>query len=355
VRILTVIGARPQFIKAASLSRALAAVGLEECLVHTGQHYDAGMSEVFFRELEIPVPKYNLGLGGGPQGAMTGRMLEGLEGIMMDERPDWILVYGDTNTTLAGALAASKLHRRICHVEAGLRSYNRRMPEEINRVLTDHLADLRCCSSEVGVRNLAREGLTDGVRVVGDLMADASGLARRAIEGREGEFLSKIPATLREGQFAVLTLHRAENTDDPIRLAEFVAQLNSLEMPIVFPVHPRTGAALQRDRLRLGPHVLQVAPLSYLEMAALLTRATVVLTDSGGLQKEAYWAKVPCVTLRTETEWVETVDRGWNVVLGEDPSALAQRVATISPPDRWEPLYGDGHAAESIVEALRDS
>jgi UDP-N-acetylglucosamine 2-epimerase len=227
------------------------------------------------------------------------------------------------------------------------------MPEELNRVLTDHLADLRCCSSEEGVGNLAKEGIREGVRVVGDVMADASNLARRAIAGREAEILGEARAGLLNREFAVLTLHRAENTDDRSRLAELVAQLNRLELPLVFPVHPRTLAALQRDGLALGSHVVQTGPPGYHEMAAFLNRASLVLTDSGGLQKEAYWAKVPCLTLRTETEWVETVECGWNVVLGEDAALMTDRLATLRPPDRWEPLYGDGHAAGAIVNALR--
>ena len=349
----TILGARPQFIKAAPVSRAFALAGVTQCIVHTGQHYDAEMSEVFFQELDIPAPKHNLGLGGRSHGAMTGRMLEEIEKNLLEDRPDWVLVYGDTTSTLAGALAATKLHIPVCHVEAGLRSWNRRMPEEVNRVLTDHVASKLFCSSEPSVANLEREGITEGVEVVGDVMADAGRLAQEIIGGRESEFVSWAEPALLAGEFALLTLHRAENTDDPIRFRILVEQLNKFGMPLVFPVHPRTKQALEREGLELAPHVVQIAPVGYLEMAALLGSASLVLTDSGGLQKEAYWAKTPCVTLRTETEWTETVDSGWNVVIGEEVGELESFVKKVGDPPEWQPLYGDGNAAERIVASLQ--
>ena len=352
MKCLTVIGARPQFIKAAPVSRAFAAAGIEQVLLHTGQHYDFEMSEVFFQELEIPPPRHSLGLGGGTHGAMTGRMLEGIEKILSEDRPDWVLVYGDTNSTLAGALAAAKLHIPVCHVESGLRSWNRRMPEEINRVLTDHISNRLFCSSELAVENLRREGITAGVEMVGDVMADTNKLAQEVVAGRSAEFWKAANPDMLADEFALLTLHRAENTDDPVRFRALVGQLNSLNIQVVFPVHPRTRKALLREELSLGDHIVTIDPVGYLEMVLLLDQARLVLTDSGGLQKEAYWGKTPCLTLRTETEWVETVEAGWNVVLGEEVESLANLVAESEPPPSWEPLYGDGNAAGRIVAAL---
>ncbi len=352
MKCLTVIGARPQFIKAAPVSRAFAAAGIEQVLVHTGQHYDFEMSEVFFQELEIPPPRHSLGLGGGTHGVMTGRMLEGIEKILSEDRPDWVLVYGDTNSTLAGALAAAKLHIPVCHVESGLRSWNRRMPEEINRVLTDHISNRLFCSSELAVENLRREGITTGVEMVGDVMADTNKLAQEVVAGRSAEFWKAANPDMLADEFALLTLHRAENTDDPVRFRALVEQLNSLNIQVVFPVHPRTRKALLREELSLDDHIVTIDPVGYLEMVLLLDQARLVLTDSGGLQKEAYWGKTPCLTLRTETEWVETVEAGWNVVLGEEVESLANLVAESEPPPSWEPLYGDGNAAGRIVAAL---
>lgn len=348
----TVIGARPQFIKAAPVSRAFAAAGIQQVLVHTGQHYDSKMSEVFFRELEIPLPQHSLGLGGGTHGAMTGRMLEGIEKILLEDQPDWVLVFGDTNSTLAGALAATKLHIPVCHVEAGLRSWNRRMPEEINRVLTDHVSDRLFCSSEPGVENLRREGITAGVEMVGDVMADTNKLAQEVVAGRSAEFLQTATPEMLADEFALLTLHRAENTDDPVRFRALVEQLNRLNIRVVFPVHPRTRKTLEREKLSLGDHIVTIDPVGYLEMVLLLDQARLVLTDSGGLQKEAYWSRTPCLTLRTETEWVETVEAGWNVVLGGEVESLAEMVDAVAKPSSWEPLYGDGNAAGRIVAAL---
>lgn len=352
MKCITIIGARPQFIKAAPVSSALAGAGVSEVLVHTGQHYDADMSEVFFKELQIPAPAHNLGLGGATHGAMTGRMLEAIEKILIEDRPDWVLVYGDTNSTLAGALAASKLHIPLCHVEAGLRSWNRRMPEEVNRVLTDHVSTRLFCPSRPAVDNLRREGITEGVEMVGDVMADASQLAQQVIGGREEGFLDRADPSVLERDYALLTLHRAENTDDAGRIRALVEQLNSLEMTVVFPLHPRTRNALHREGLLLSGNILTLEPVGYLEMAALLGGARLVLTDSGGLQKEAYWSKTPCVTLRTETEWVETVEAGWNILVGDDVEGIPGMIEKVSGANEWAPLYGDGKAAERIAASL---
>lgn len=342
LKILTVVGARPQFIKAAPVTRAIAErTDLFEVMVHTGQHFDDDMSEVFFRELGIPAPAHNLGVHGGGHGEMTGRMLEKLERLMLAEKPNRVLVFGDTNSTLAGALAAAKLHIPVAHVEAGLRSFNRAMPEEINRTLTDHLSDLLFCPTGAAVANLAREGIAAGVHQVGDVMFDATIWAARCARTAP-DILERLG--LKRGEFALATLHRAENTDHASQLTQIVEFLKAHgnEREVVLPLHPRTRQAAERHGLSLeGIRVLP--PVGYLEMAALLDGCTEVLTDSGGLQKEAYFHRKPCVTLRTETEWVETVECGWNR-LWRGPDYEPRR-------DIAE--YGDGHAAERIIETMR--
>ncbi len=343
-RILTVVGARPQFIKAAPVSRALArAAALVEILVHTGQHHDPDMSDVFFAELEIPAPRHHLGIHGGAHGAMTGRMLEALEGVMIAERPDWVLVYGDTNSTLAGALAAAKLHIPVAHVEAGLRSFNRRMPEEINRVLADHVSRLLFCPTGAAAANLAREGIAQGVHRIGDVMYDAT-LAAAAKARAASRILEKLG--LAPGGFAVATVHRAENTDDRRALGDIVDYLRerARQRAVVLPLHPRTRAAIERFGLDLGA-IKTIAPLGYLDMARLLEACAEVLTDSGGLQKEAYFHRKPCVTLRDETEWVETVEAGWNR-LWRGPDYRPRN--EISD-------YGDGRAAERMARILEET
>jgi UDP-N-acetylglucosamine 2-epimerase len=309
VKLVSVVGARPQFIKAAAVSRALRPRH-QELLVHTGQHYDYQMSGVFFDGLEIPLPDVNLGVGSGSHAVQTGAMLQGLEDVLSSERPDCVVVYGDTNSTLAGALAASKLGIPVAHVEAGLRSFNRRMPEEINRVVVDHLSDLLLCPSETAVRHLANEGLTRNVCVVGDVMLDVMNWARQRVAERPPEALRALGIT--KGSHLLATVHRSENTDDEARLTRILTAFNELEERVVFPVHPRTRKAIDRLDVRVKPHVDLIEPVGYLEMVALTEAARMVLTDSGGLQKEAYWLGVPCVTLRDETEWVETVAAGWN-------------------------------------------
>ena len=353
MRVLTVVGARPQFVKAAPVSRVLRAAH-DEILVHTGQHYDDSMSASFFRDLELPDPDLNLEVGSGTHGSMTAEMLRRLEPVIVEHRPDGVLVYGDTNSTLAAALATAKVthgdHRRpwLAHVEAGLRSFNRRMPEEHNRVVADHLADVLLAPTETAMRHLAREGLAGRAELVGDVMVDAHTWAA----ARAGDHLRPYARGL--DRFALLTLHRAENVDDDERLRRLLLGL-AIEMPVIFPVHPRTRAALARAAWPLPDNVVLVDPVGFLEMVALQTRAEVIATDSGGLQKEAYLAGVPCVTLRSETEWVETVEAGWNRVGGDDPAAI--HAALHDPEFRRRdrprpPLYGDGRTAERIVAAL---
>lgn len=336
-RILTVVGARPQFVKAAPVARAFKAAGIDEVMVHTGQHFDANMSDIFFQELEIPAPAHNLDIHGGHHGAMTGRMLAAVEQVCIAERPDAMLIYGDTNSTLAGALAASKLHIPVLHVEAGLRSFNRAMPEEINRVVADHLSALLFCPSAAAVANLANEGITKGVHFIGDVMQDATLFAQARASERLGllETLGVTP-----GHYALCTLHRAENTDDPARLREMIAYLEDAARaaPIVWPIHPRTRDVIAREGIALD-RIVVTDPVGYFDMHALLAHATTVFTDSGGLQKEAYFHRVPCVTLRGETEWVETIEAGWNRLWTVDTYKPRAEIAD----------YGKGDAAEKIV------
>ena len=349
VKVVSVVGARPQFIKASVLSREIRK-GHREVLVHTGQHYDREMSEAFFEELEIPPPDVQLGVGSGSHAEQTAAMLLGIERTLLIERPDWVLVYGDTNSTLAGALAASKLNIAITHVEAGLRSFNRTMPEEVNRVVVDRLSSLLLCPSEQAVENLDREGIRDGVHVVGDLMAVALASAIARISRDRRSAVKRFG--LAKGGFALATIHRAHNVDDPARLTAIVSALNGLELPVIFPVHPRTRLQLQELQSEIAPHVHLIAPVGYEEMTSLLIDARIVLTDSGGLQKEAYWASVPCVTLREETEWVETVETGWNVLVGADPVAIANAVRSSVTPAEHPELYGGANTAADCVRLL---
>jgi UDP-GlcNAc3NAcA epimerase len=355
MRIVSVVGARPQFVKAAIVSRAIAASGFaSEHMIHTGQHFDANMSEVFFGELGIPAPAYNLGVGGGLHGQNTGRMLEAIERVLVDEKPDWVLVYGDTDSTLAGTLAAVKLHIRVAHVEAGLRSFNRRMPEEINRVLTDHASSLLLVPTGVAVGNLAAEGISgEKVKVVGDVMYDAA-----LVFGREAERKEALLATLgvEPGRFVLGTIHRPSNTDNRENLAGIVAALARSRLPVVWPVHPRTRQRIASFGLALPANVRAIDPVGYLDMVLLEKRAAVIVTDSGGVQKEAFFHRVPCITVRKETEWVELVELGVNELIGEDWGRLASRLE--AEPPRFAPReptqpYGNGDAATLIVAALR--
>lgn len=354
VKIVTIVGARPQFVKAAVVSRALKeAGGVREVLIHTGQHYDAAMSDVFFTELGLPKPDFNLGVGSGQHGAQTGRMLEATETILLREKPDWVLIYGDTNSTLAGALAASKLGVPLAHVEAGLRSYKRAMPEEINRVIADHVSDLLLAPTAHAVDNLRREGIDEAkVRLVGDVMFDAT--LHYGSNIRPDSLLADFGLTGKP--FALVTLHRAENTDDPNRLAQITQALIKAgrNLPILFPLHPRTQAALeQADLLRdLKDAVICAPPQGYLDMLALERSAAVVITDSGGVQKEAFFFGVPCLILRDRTEWVELVETGWAQLC--EPSHLES--ALLKPPrptnmDRGN-LFGGGQAGRHIAQLL---
>jgi UDP-N-acetylglucosamine 2-epimerase len=351
VKVLTVVGARPQIIKAAAVSGALGRVATE-VLVHTGQHYDAPMSDQFFVELAMKTPDYHLGIGSGSHGVQTGRMLAALEPVIQDERPDRVLVYGDTNSTLAGALAAVKLRIPLVHVEAGLRSFNRDMPEETNRIVVDHIADLLCCPCERAVRNLAAEGVCQRVHVTGDVMRDLLDRVRPCLTA---EPLKARGLTAR--QYDVLTLHRAHNTDDAARLARILSALGDAPLPVIFPVHPRTARALASAEQGYDPcsRVRPIDPVGYHEMLALQRHARAVLTDSGGVQKEAYWLGVPCVTLRDETEWVETVEAGWNRLVGSDPAAIRSALHDMQPPATRPELYGDGRASERIAALVAES
>jgi UDP-GlcNAc3NAcA epimerase len=342
-KVITIVGARPQFIKAASVSRVFSSnPNINELIVHTGQHYDQNMSEIFFQELKINTPAYNLSLGGGNHGQMTGRMLEGLEAILLKELPDAVLIYGDTNSTLAGALAAVKLHIPVIHVEAGLRSYNRKMPEEINRILSDQISELLFCPTSQSVKNLKAENITNGVHLVGDVMYDAT---LYAID-RIGSFspLEKKYGVSKKS-YAFCTLHRAENTDDPQRFKALLAFLEaqSKERTILFAVHPRTRKQLEEDRFSpKGIHMID--PVGYFELHTLLHNCDLVITDSGGIQKEAYFHRIPCITMRDETEWVETIHSGWNRLwTADDWVGTREHI----------PDYGDGKAAAKVVDTIQ--
>jgi len=358
MKVATIFGARPQFIKAAPVGRAFRAAGLKEIVIHTGQHYDDNMSAMFFDELELPEPDYHLGVGPGTQGRQTGRMLEKIEEVLLSETPDRVLVYGDTNSTLAGALAAAKLHIPLAHVEAGLRSFNRAMPEEINRVLVDHLSDMLLCPSQSAVDNLIGEGITQNVHLIGDVMYDAI-LYYRSRSGARSKILGALG--LAPGTYILATVHRAENSDNPDRLAGIVSALIELARnePVVFPIHPRTRRQLENAGLLNLPiadsNFKPIEPIGYLDMIRLEDCARMILTDSGGVQKEAYWLGVPCITLRDETEWVETVRSGWNVVVGAGKERILDAARSFSPPAHRPHLYGDGQAAKELVARLLDA
>ncbi|TFH46647.1 MAG: UDP-N-acetylglucosamine 2-epimerase (non-hydrolyzing) [ANME-2 cluster archaeon] len=352
MKIISIIGVRPQFIKCAPLSRAIRREH-KEILVHTGQHYDFGMSDVFFDELNIPRPDYNLGIGSGTQGEQTGRMLIEIEKILINEQPDLVLTYGDTNSTLAGALAASKLHINIAHVEAGLRSFDRTMPEEINRVLTDHISNLLFCPTGTAITNLKKESVTNGVYCVGDVMVDALEYNRKIAEDRsiildDMDLISK--------DFMVATVHRPANTDSKKNLSSIVqAFCSTADHTIVFPVHPRTERYLKDFDLwnELCQHVKVIPPVGYLDMLQLMVNSRKVLTDSGGVQKEAYMLGVPCITLRENTEWVETVEDGWNVLVGADYKKISDAIRGFESAGERNNVFGKGDASERVCEVLR--
>lgn len=350
MKILSIIGARPQFIKCAPLSRAIRREH-EEILVHTGQHYDAVMSDVFFNELNIPRPDYNLGIGSGTHGEQTGRMLAEIEKLVVKEQPDLVLTYGDTNSTLAGALAASKLHIKVAHVEAGLRSFDRSMPEEINRLITDHISNILFCPTETAVKNLKNEGITDGVHNVGDVMMEAMENNRKIAE-EKSTILNDMALTPK--QFMVATVHRPANTDSKENLSSIVKAFCSAYETIVFTVHPRTEKYLKEyglwDELYLSIKV--IPPVGYLDMLKLMANSKKILTDSGGIQKEAYMLGVPCVTLRENTEWMETVEDGWNVLVGADCGKITDAIDGFEGADVRSDVFGRGDASERVCEVL---
>lgn len=356
MKIVTVVGARPQFIKAAPVSRALRAAGLAEVVVHTGQHYDAAMSDLFFEELGLAKPEHSLGVGSGPQGWQTARMLEGVETVLVGERPDWVLIYGDTNSTLAGALAAAKLNIPIAHVEAGARSFNRAMPEEINRVAADRISTLLLAASEAAVANLRREGAAEtAIHFVGDVMFDAIRMFSEAAE-RRSRVLERL--ALKPKDFTLVTIHRAATTDDPVILSAIFRALADLvkDMPVILPLHPRTRAAAASDSIEpftvAGGQLIE--PVGYFDMLMLERHAALIVTDSGGVQKEAFFNEVPCITLREETEWTELVTLGWNTLLAPAEVARLSEVAHKVRDRRGraaEP-YGDGRAATRIAGLL---
>src|SRR3954462_9240924 len=350
MRVLTVIGNRPQFVKAAAVSFRLREAA-EEVLVHTGQHYDAELSQVFFDELELPRPEHLLELGGGTNTEQTGRMLGALAPLLTAERPDLVLVYGDTNSTLAGALAAAQMRIPVAHIEAGMRSFDRAMPEELNRVLADHASDLFFCSTATAVDNLAADGIRDNVHLVGDVMADVALSFLPVAEERSTALRDN---GVQPGEYLLMTVHRAGNVDLPDRLERVVALAERLPLPAVFPVHPPPSARLRaagiEERLQAAVRVTQ--PLGYLDFLKLANHARALVTDSGGVQKEAYLLGTPCVTLRDTTEWVETIELGWNVLVDLEVDAALGALARPSPPAERPELYGGGHAAERIRDVL---
>lgn len=351
IKIVTILGARPQFIKAGSVSREFAKYdNFKEVIVHTGQHYDANMSDVFFDEMKIPKPDYFLGIGGNSHGAMTGQMIEKIESVLLTEQPDWVLVYGDTNSTLAGAIAASKLHIKVAHIEAGLRSFNMDMPEEVNRILTDRISSILFCPTKTAINNLQSEGVDKWqtqVNLSGDVMQDG------AIFYKE---LAEKPIDLElDGEFVLSTIHRAENTDSVTRLTAIIESLNLIaeSTAIILPLHPRTKAKLEELPLKLSPAVKVIAPVGYLNMVWLIDNCKLVMTDSGGLQKEAFFFAKPCITLRDETEWVELIEHNFNILVGADKGAIIaaynEHVFSIN---FNVDLYGNGLASSNIINAL---
>lgn len=348
MRILSVVGARPQFVKLAPIAQAMQGRA-EHVIVHTGQHYDELMSDVFFQDLGIPAPDYNLGVGSGKHGEQTGSMLAGLERVFEESNPDVVLVYGDTNSTLAAALAAVKMHIPVAHLEAGLRSFNRRMPEEHNRVLTDHASDLLLSPTEVGMAHLAKEGLAAKSVLVGDVMTDVL----YSVQKQNESTAQPAPSDLTEGAYYVCTIHRPDNTDDPTRLKAIIESLAALKLPVLLLAHPRLRALAQTHGIELDSGSITLSdPLAYPQLVNAVSKSAGVVTDSGGLQKEAFLLRVPCTTIRPETEWVETVELGWNVLVNDNLAELALAVERPTPAPTDATPYGDGHAATRTVDAL---
>ncbi|MEC7641398.1 MAG: UDP-N-acetylglucosamine 2-epimerase (non-hydrolyzing) [Nitrospinota bacterium] len=357
-KILTVVGARPQFIKAAVVTRLVQETFsgcMEEFMVHTGQHYDENMSRVFFDQLNLPKPKTNLDVGSGTHGEQTGKMIVLLEQEILSLKPDMVLVYGDTNSTLAGALAAAKLHVPVAHVEAGLRSWNRKMPEEVNRVVVDHVSNLLLCPSKVAVANLKQEGISEGVVIAGDVMHDSAlYCAGQAEKNREVFDELLVKNEIASGQYFLATVHRAENTDQPQNLRQIISAFERLPGKVVWPLHPRAAKVLKENHIPCGENIIATPPFSYLDMLLFLKNAKTVLTDSGGVQKEALFFKIPCITLREETEWTETVEGGWNIISGIEPDRILDAVGTHprlvkKDVDR---VYGSGHSGVRVIESI---
>ncbi len=350
MKVVSIVGARPQFVKAAVLSRELRKEHTE-ILVHTGQHYDANMSDVFFEEMEIPKPNYNLNIGSSNHGEQTGAMLKGIEEVLLKEKPDWCLVYGDTNSTLSGALAAVKLHIKVAHIEAGLRSYNRMMPEEINRVLTDHISDLLLCPTQTAIDNLKQEGITKGVHLVGDVMYEALMWALKKAR-THSTILDDLKLTPKN--YLLATVHRAENTDNPERLNNILTAFNQITENLIWPVHPRTRKKLVELNWQPGNYIQLVEPLGYLDMVSVEENALAIITDSGGIQKEAFWLQVPCVTLRDETEWVETVESGWNTLTNTNQEKILESVnSDYSNLSRKDTLIKEKSPSKIITRLLQ--
>lgn len=351
IKIITIVGARPQFIKAAAVSREMAKYNdIQEIIVHTGQHFDANMSEIFFEEMEIPKPHYNLDVNGLNHGAMTGQMMEKIEEVLIKEKPNWVLVYGDTNSTIAGALTARKLHINVAHVEAGLRSFNMKMPEEINRILTDRISNILFCPTDTAIKNLNNEGYENlDIQIVksGDVMQDAAMFYTSK---------SKAPAMELPNEFVLATIHRAENTDDPKRLRDIFEAFSEIgkTTPLILPVHPRTSKIINHLGLKIDKNLIKIIePVGYLEMVYLLKNAKLIMTDSGGLQKEAFFFKKPCITLRDETEWVELVENGFNTIVGADRNLILQAFKNQNYNINFDiDLYGNGNASKNIIEQL---
>jgi UDP-GlcNAc3NAcA epimerase len=350
LKIVTILGARPQFIKASAVSYLFSS-HFEEILVHTGQHYDANMSDVFFNELGIPKPTYHLNIGSGSHGAMTGAMLTAIETLLLAEKPHFVMVYGDTNSTLAGALAASKLLIPVIHVEAGLRSFNKVMPEEQNRILTDHISDILFAPTQTAIQNLKNEGITKGVHLVGDVMYDGI-IHFTEIAKKRSAILSDL--NLSEKQFILCTIHRAENTNDPERLRTIFNGLNAAKELIVLPLHPRTQKYLAEYGISIAEHIRVIEPVGYLDMIRLESAAKKIVTDSGGVQKEAFFLEIPCVTLRDETEWVETVENGWNLLVGADEEKIGEAILNFKPVSIPQKHFGSGNAAQRMIEKIKE-
>jgi UDP-GlcNAc3NAcA epimerase len=352
MKIVSIVGARPQFIKCAPLSRELRKEH-QEILVHTGQHYDHGMSDIFFNELNIPAPDYNLGIGSGHHGEQTGKMLIEIEKVLLKENPEKVLVYGDTNSTLAGALAASKLNIRVAHVEAGLRSFDRTMPEEFNRKLTDHISDFNFCPTQTAINNLAREGITRGAYLVGDVMVDALEYNKNIAE-EKSRIIEQLG--LEKGKYLVVTVHRPSNTDSKENLSNIIEALNEAKRMVVFPVHPRTEKYMREYGLwtKISANVKLIPPIGYLDMLKLMSSAEKILTDSGGMQKEAYMLGIPCITLRENTEWVETLEGAWNMLVGTDKKKILEAMSSFQHGPQRK-LFGSFGVSRKILKVLADN